>query len=154
MGGDRRGGDRLIALVIAATADMGIAMTGANRAFHRLILIPALLALAMRIAIAPGLMPAADEDGWLTVRVCDAGTVMPHTIRIAIERDAPAGSDADASDHCPFGALAQAPLPPSPAVLPARILAPTFPALAPLRLGFAPGIASPLPPSTGPPPAA
>src|SRR3546814_18884562 len=53
--------------------------------------------------------------------------------------------------HCPWGALANAPIVPD---LPVLAAAP--PAIEPVpapvpSLGFAPGIASPLPPSAGPP---
>ena len=53
--------------------------------------------------------------------------------------------------HCPWGALAVAPIVPDTPVLPVALAAADREPVAIPALGYAPGIASPLPPSTGPP---
>ncbi|HWW56207.1 MAG TPA: DUF2946 family protein [Sphingopyxis sp.] len=122
-------------------------------AFRRpgiLLLLPLLLALAARVLVAPGWMIESDAGGSITVRICSDPSNPGGTMTIPLEK---AGShDAgEAQQHCPWGALANAPIVPDvpvlaavpPAVEPAPVAIPS--------LGFAPGIASPLPPSTGPP---
>lgn len=122
-------------------------------AFRRpgiLLLLPLLLALAARVFVAPGWMIESDAAGSITVRVCSDPANPGATMTIALERAADHQAD-KGQQHCPWGALAAAPIVPGLPVLPAAPVrvepAPT--ALA--SLGFAPGIASPLPPSTGPP---
>ena len=122
-------------------------------AFRRpgiLLLLPLLLALAARALVAPGWMIESDAGGSITVRICSDPSNPGGTMTIPLEK---AGShDAgEAQQHCPWGALANAPIVPDvpvlaaapPAIEPAPVAIPS--------LGFAPGIASPLPPSTGPP---
>jgi hypothetical protein len=122
-------------------------------AFRRpgiLLLLPLLLALAARVLVAPGWMIESDAMGTITVRICSDPANPGGTISIPIEKIG--DHDAAVSDqHCPWGALAAAPIVPATPVLPAPLLV-AEPTPAPVRaLGYAPGIASPLPPSTGPP---
>ncbi|WP_338426499.1 hypothetical protein [Sphingopyxis kveilinensis] len=122
-------------------------------AFRRpgiLLLLPVLLALAARMLVAPGWMVESDASGSITVRICsdpaNPGATMTIPIEKAGEHDSTGGQQ-----HCPWGALANAPIVPDEPVL---LSAPMVAAPAPVTvrsLGFAPGIASPLPPSTGPP---
>lgn len=122
-------------------------------AFRRpgiLLLVPLLLALAARMLVAPGWMIESDAAGAITVRICSDPANPGGTMTIPLEK---AGShDAgEVQQHCPWGALAHAPIVPDLPVLAASPLA-AEPVPATARsLGFAPGIASPLPPSTGPP---
>ena len=122
-------------------------------AFRRpgiLLLLPLLLAIAARVLVAPGWMIESDAGGSITVRICSDPANPGGTIEIPIEK---AGShDAgETQQHCPWGALANAPIVPGEPILAAApMVAAPIPA-AVRSLGFAPGIASPLPPSTGPP---
>ncbi|WP_428683915.1 hypothetical protein [Sphingopyxis sp.] len=121
-------------------------------AFRRpgiLLLLPVLLALAARMLVAPGWMIESSAGGTITVRVCSDPSNPGGTMTIPLEK---AGShEGGAQQHCPWGALAVAPLTPDTPVLPAAFaLVEPAPVDVP-SLGFAPGIASPLPPSTGPP---
>ena len=115
-----------------------------------LLLLPVLLALAARVFVAPGWMIESDAKGAITVRVCSDPANPGATLTIPLER----AGDHDGGkgqQHCPWGALANAPIVPD---LPVLAAAPPAAAPAPVAqrsLGFAPGIASPLPPSTGPP---
>jgi len=122
-------------------------------AFRRpgiLLLLPLLLALGARVLVAPGWMIESDAGGSITVRICSDPTDPGKTVTIPLEK---AGShDAgETQQHCPWGALANAPIVPDEPILAAApmVAAPT--PVAVRSLGFAPGIASPLPPSTGPP---
>jgi hypothetical protein len=126
---------------------------GLLAAFRRpgiLLLLPLLLAIAARILVAPGWMIETDASGSITVRVCSDPANPGGTITIPIER----ASDHDGAvsdQHCPWGALAVAPIVPAEPALPAApVAAEPLPVAIP-SLGYAPGIASPLPPSTGPP---
>lgn len=126
---------------------------GILAAFRRpgiLLLLPLLLALAARILVAPGWMIETDASGSITVRICSDPTNPGGTMTIPIEKVA--GHDGTAAEqHCPWGALAVAPIVPAEPVLPpAPIAVAPLPVAIP-SLGYAPGIASPLPPSTGPP---
>lgn len=120
-------------------------------AFRRpglLMLVPLMLALAARMLVAPGWM-IESAGGTLTVRVCSDPANPGGTMTIPIEKAG--GHEGQAQQHCPWGALAVAPITPATPVLPAKLVQPE-PVPATVRsLGFAPGIASPLPPSTGPP---
>ena len=125
---------------------------GILAAFRRpgiLLLLPALLALAARVLVAPGWMIETDSGGSITVRVCSDPANPGATLTIPIEK---AGDhDAAQDQHCPWGALAVAPIVPDTPALP-EVLARAAPVPAAIpALGYAPGIASPLPPSTGPP---
>lgn len=112
--------------------------------------LPVLLALLVRLALAPGWMPAMDAQGDITVRICSGAGMMPETVTIDLGQKDTLPGDKD-DTPCPMGAMATPPLLAAAPVLP-ELLAPlTHPALAAPALGFAPGIASPLPPSTGPP---
>jgi hypothetical protein len=122
-------------------------------AFRRpgiLLLLPLLLALAARMLVAPGWMIESDAGGSITVRICSDPANPGATMTIPIEKVA--GHDAgEGQQHCPWGALAAAPLVPDLPMLPAvSVIAEPVPVAVP-ALGYAPGIASPLPPSTGPP---
>lgn len=122
-------------------------------AFRRpgiLLLLPLLLALAARVLVAPGWMIESDAGGSITVRICSDPANPGGTVTIPIEK---AGShDAgEAQQPCPWGALANAPIVPDLPVLAAAPIIAAPPPAAARALGFAPGIASPLPPSTGPP---
>lgn len=122
-------------------------------AFRRpgiLLLLPLLLALGARVLVAPGWMIESDAGGLITVRICSDPTDPGKTVTIPLEK---AGShDAgETQQHCQWGALANAPIVPGePPLLAAPMVAAPNP-VAVRSLGFAPGIASPLPPSTGPP---
>ncbi|QCB56235.1 hypothetical protein E5675_18530 [Sphingopyxis sp. PAMC25046] len=126
---------------------------GLLAAFRRpgiLLLLPLLLALAARVLVAPGWMIESDAGGSITVRICSDPANPGGTMTIPLEK---AGShDAgETQQHCPWGALAGAPIVPD---LPMLAAAPMEAEPAPVAtpsLGYAPGIASPLPPSTGPP---
>ncbi len=126
---------------------------GLLAAFRRpgiLLLLPLLLALAARVLVAPGWMIESDASGSIIVRVCSDPANPGGTITIPIEKIG--DHDAGASEqHCPWGALAAAPIVPiAPALPRAAVAAEPLPIAIP-SLGYAPGIASPLPPSTGPP---
>ncbi|NIJ38020.1 hypothetical protein FHR22_002723 [Sphingopyxis panaciterrae] len=122
-------------------------------AFRRpgiLLLLPLLLALAARVFVAPGWMIESDAAGSITVRVCSDPANPGATMTIALERADDHQAD-KGQQHCPWGALAATPIVPGVPALPvAPIVAESAP-IALTLLGFAPGIASPLPPSTGPP---
>lgn len=126
---------------------------GILAAFRRpgvLLLLPLLLALAARVLVAPGWMIESDASGTITVRVCSDPANPGGTIEIPIEKAG--GHDAgEAQQHCPWGALAVAPIVPGTPVLADMRVEPEPAPLAVPSLGYAPGIASPLPPSTGPP---
>lgn len=121
-------------------------------AFRRpgpLLLLPLILALAARMLVAPGWMIESDASGSITVRVCSDPANPGATVTIPIEKAS--GHQGEGQQHCPWGALAVAPVAPSTPALPVPPApAVPVPAATP-SLGFAPGIASPLPPSTGPP---
>ena len=122
-------------------------------AFRRpgiLLLLPLLLALAARVLVAPGWMIESDAGGSITVRICSDPANPGGTMTIPLDK---AGSHdkSDAQQHCPWGALANAPIVPDLPVLAAAPMVADPAPVAARSLGFAPGIASPLPPSTGPP---
>jgi hypothetical protein len=122
-------------------------------AFRRpgiLLLLPLLLALAARVLVAPGWMIESDAGGSITVRICSDPANPGGTMTIPLEKagDHNAG---EAQQHCPWGALANAPIVPDLPTLAAAPMAAEPVPVAVRSLGFAPGIASPLPPSTGPP---
>lgn len=126
---------------------------GLLAAFRRpgiLLLVPLLLALAARVLVAPGWMIESDAGGSITVRICSDPADPGGTMTIPLEK---AGShDAgETQQHCPWGALAGAPIVPDLPVLAAPPLEAEPAPVAARSLGFAPGVASPLPPSTGPP---
>lgn len=119
-------------------------------AFRRLtwLWLPVLLVLLARIAVAPGWMVERAEGGTLTVRICSDVNSAGQSIEIPFERSA---DHAAGDQQCPWGALAVGTPPPDQITLsaslpPIRISPESLPIL-----GFSPGIASPLPPSTGPP---
>ena len=115
-----------------------------------LMLLPVLLALAARVFVAPGWMIESDASGSITVRVCSDPANPGATLTIPIER-AGDHEGGKGQQHCPWGALAVAPVTPAVPALPAPPTPDAPPPIATPSLGFAPGIASPLPPSTGPP---
>lgn len=111
--------------------------------------LPVLLVLLARAAVAPGWMVERDAGGTLTVRICSDVNGGGQTVDIPFERSA--GHESDDPRHCALGALADAP--PGPDVhssSDALALADASPEQT-MVIGFAPGTASPLPPSTGPP---
>lgn len=125
---------------------------GILAAFRRpgiLLLLPLLLALAARAFVAPGWM-IDGADGTISVRVCSDPANPGGTMNIKIEKSGDHQAD-EGQQHCPWGALAVAPITPAAPVLPAMLAAAEPAPVALPSLGFAPGIASPLPPSTGPP---
>ena len=130
---------------------------GILAAFRRpgiLLLLPLLLALAARVLVAPGWMIESDAGGSITVRICSDPANPGGTMTIEFEKAGDkAGSHdkGDAQQHCPWGALANAPIGPDLPALGAAPMATDPVPVAARSLGFAPGIASPLPPSTGPP---
>ncbi|MBB6425906.1 DUF2946 family protein [Sphingopyxis sp. JAI128] len=130
---------------------------GIFAAFRRpglFLLLPLILALAARVLVAPGWMIESDAGGSITVRICSDPTNPGGTMTITFEKSGEKAGSHDAGNaqqHCPWGALANAPIVPD---LPTLAAAPAIADPAPVALpslGFAPGIASPLPPSTGPP---
>ena len=122
-------------------------------AFRRpglLMLVPLMLALAARMLVAPGWMIESDAAGSITVRVCSDPSNPGATLTIPLQK-AGEHQAGEGQQHCPWGALAAAPIVPDLPVLPEKLAAAEpAPVVAP-SLGYAPGIASPLPPSTGPP---
>ena len=126
---------------------------GLLAAFRRpgiLLLLPLILALAARVLVAPGWMIESDAAGSITVRVCSDPSNPGATLTIPLEK-AGEHQAGEGQQHCPWGALAAAPIVPDLPALPENLaIAEPAPVAAP-SLGFAPGIASPLPPSTGPP---
>src|SRR3546814_20789150 len=89
-------------------------------------------------------MIETDGGGSITVRVCSDPANPGATLTIPVES---AGDhDAAQDQHCPWGALAVAPIVPDTPALPETLArAAPFPAAAPL-LGHAPRLAPPLPP--------
>ena len=126
---------------------------GLLAAFRRpgiLLLLPLILALAARVLVAPGWMIESDAAGSITVRVCSDPSNPGATLTIPLQK-AGEHQAGEGQQHCPWGALAAAPIVPDLPVLPEKLAAAEpAPVVAP-SLGYAPGIASPLPPSTGPP---
>ncbi len=125
---------------------------GILAAFRRpgiLLLLPLLLALAARVLVAPGWMIESDS-GSITVRICSDPANPGGTMTIPLEKagDHNAG---EAQQHCPWGALAHTPIVPDLPVLAAMSITAEPVPVAVRSLGYAPGTASPLPPSTGPP---
>ena len=107
-----------------------------------------IVSLRDTLAFSPGvyLQPRYGQE----VRICSDPANPGGSITIPIEKTGN-HDGADAQQPCSWGALAAAPILPETPVLPAAPLAAwPAPVAAPL-LGYAPGIASPLPPSTGPP---
>lgn len=126
---------------------------GLLAAFRRpgiLLLLPLLLALAARVLVAPGWMIGSDGAGSITVHICSDPANPGGTVTIPIEKSGD-HDGADAEQPCPWGALAAAPLLPETPTLPAAPVAVRLVPIAVAMLGYAPGAASPLPPSTGPP---
>lgn len=127
---------------------------GLLAAFRRpgiLLLLPLILALAARVLVAPGWMIESDAAGSITVRVCSDPSNPGATLTIPLQK-AGEHQAGEWQQHCPWGALAAAPIVPDLPALPEKLaIAEPAPVAAP-SLGYAPGIASPLPPSTGPPP--
>lgn len=126
---------------------------GLLAAFRRpgiLLLLPLLLALGARVLVAPGWMIESDAGGSIVVRICSDPVNPGKTVTIPLEKAG--GHDAGgAQQHCPWGALGNAPIvPDEPVLVAAPMMAAPTPNAARSQ-GFAPGIASPLPPSTGPP---
>lgn len=115
-----------------------------------LLLLPVLLALAARVFVGPGWMIESDAKGAITVRVCSDPANPGATLTIPIEK-AGDHESGKGQQHCPWGALAVAPIVPDTPVLPVALAAADPAPVAIPALGYAPGIASPLPPSTGPP---
>lgn len=115
-----------------------------------LLLLPLILALAARVLVAPGWMIESDAAGSITVRVCsdpsNPGATLTIPLQKAGEHQAGAGQQ-----HCPWGALAAAPIVPDLPALPEKLAAVEPAPVAVPSIGYAPGTASPLPPSTGPP---
>ncbi|MEZ5709671.1 MAG: hypothetical protein R3E02_09830 [Blastomonas sp.] len=124
--------------------------TGQNMA--RLVQYAFLLALALRLAIAPGMMPALAENGTITLQICADAGVSPRTIEVPIERaDGEEGGAPSRADHCPFAAFAAAPILPDSPLL-SDVAVPAWPVPQGLpAFALSLGAASPLPPSTGPP---
>lgn len=154
MGGDRRGG-RLGQSAHLPTAQArhkarGVSLLAAFRRPGILLLLPVLLALAARMLVAPGWMIESDASGSITVRICSDPANPGATMTIPLEK-AGEHDSGEGQQHCPWGALANAPIVPDLPLLAAAPMAAEPAPVALPSLGFAPGIASPLPPSTGPP---
>ena len=122
-------------------------------AFRRpgiLLLLPLILALAARVFVAPGWMIESHPGGSITVRICSDPANPGGTMTIPIDKVAD-HDGGTTEQHCPWGGLAHTPVVPDAPVLAAATIAPELRPVAIPSLGYAPGIASPLPPSTGPP---
>lgn len=105
------------------------------------------LGLALRLAIAPGMMPVATPAG-MTLTLCTAQGPVTYTLDIHGQK-----APDKAHDPCPYGAMAAVPLLPLP-ILP---LASLIREAVPLPL-FGPAVSrphigapAPPPPATGPP---
>ncbi len=112
--------------------------------------LPVVLAILARTIVAPGFMLGRSDDGTMTVLICSSISGELQTVEVALG----SGGEHDggaAPEHCPWGALAATPPVPDTPVMAAAPAAPAPPVLPATTLGYAPGIASPLPPSTGPP---
>ena len=114
------------------------------------VLLPLLLALAVRVLAMPGWMIDSDAGGSIVVRICSDPANPGGTVTIPVEKSGD-HDGADAEQPCSWGALAAAPLLPETPALPAAPVAAWPAPIVLTALGYAPGIASPLPPSTGPP---
>ncbi len=112
--------------------------------------LPVMLAIMARAVIAPGWMLDRGADGTITVLICSDITGTFQTVDIALE-SAGDHDGAASVQHCPWGALAASPPLPDAPQLASAPTAPTAHPAPPTPMGFAPGVASPLPPSTGPP---
>lgn len=128
----------------------GVSLLAAFRRPGILLLLPLFLALGARVLVAPGWMIESDAGGSITVRICSDPTDPGKAVTVPLEK---AGShDAgETQPHCPWGALANAPIVPGEHLLLAAPMVTAPSRVAVRSLGFAPDIASPLPPSTGPP---
>lgn len=115
-----------------------------------LLLLPLILALAARVLVAPGWMIESDAAGSITVRVCSDPSNPGATLTIPLQK-AGEHQPGAGQQHCPWGALAAAPIVPDLPALPEKLAAVEPAPVAVPSLGYAPGTASPLPPSTGPP---
>jgi hypothetical protein len=112
--------------------------------------LPVLLLLLVRALVAPGWMADFTTSETLTVRICSDADRIGQTVEIPFERTADYPDD-EAEQSCAWGALAESsPLPATPA-LASRVEIALNRRIPLPALGFAPGSASPLPPSTGPP---
>jgi hypothetical protein len=109
-----------------------------------------LLALLARALVAPGWMADFTTTETLTVRICSDADRIGRTIDIPFERSADYPDD-EAEQPCAWGALAESSPLSAPPALSSRVGIAVNRRTPPAALGFAPGIASPLPPSTGPP---
>lgn len=105
------------------------------------------LGLALRVAIAPGLMPVATPAG-LTLTLCTAQG--PVTYKLDIHGKT---TPAQAHDPCPYGAIGAVPLVPLPIVPIAAALFHDVPLPLLIAAALRPHIGAPAPPppSTGPP---
>lgn len=107
------------------------------------------LALALRVAFAPGFMAAPTVSGAITVTLC-TGTG-PVQIAMPLPGKAPMPMN-QAHDPCPYGALAVPPLAPEAPLLAAvAFIVPFMPAIGPLLDRPHLGVPAPPPPATGPP---
>ncbi len=128
----------------------GVSLLAAFRRPGIMLLLPLLLALGARVLVAPGWMIESDAGGSITVRICSDPTDPGKTVTVPLEK-AGIHDAGQTQQHCPWGALANAPIVPAEPVLIAAPMVAVPTQVAVLSLGYAPGIASPLPPSTGPP---
>lgn len=106
------------------------------------------LGLALRILIAPGMMPVATPAG-MTLTLCTAQGPVEYKLDIHGEQPA-----AKAHDPCPYGAMGAVPLLPVPAVLSTAIIAyaAAVPTLVPASERPHVAVPAPPPPARGPPP--
>ena len=117
---------------------------GILAAFRRpgILLLPLILALAARMLVAPGWMIESNADGTITVRVCSDPANPGGTMTIAFKKGGDHQAD-KGQQHCPWGALAAAPIASDLPALPEKLAgSESVPAAVP-SLGYAPGAASP-----------
>lgn len=103
------------------------------------------LGLALRILIAPGMMPVATPQG-TTLTLCTAQG--PVEYKLDIHGQQPAG---EAHDPCPYGALAAVPLVPVILAIAPLLSFVVLPVSSPAVTRPHVGAPAPPPPATGPP---
>jgi hypothetical protein len=114
-----------------------------------------LLALTLRAMVPAGFMIGDAASGAPALILCPGFEATPPPHAMAMHGHVPAHHHDPATHReapCPFGALAAPALPPAPpAFLPPPVEPQAVPVRAQLHTAFAPSLAAPPPPATGPP---